>query len=315
MYPKAPFSSALLDHYSGDAQGASWEYRGGQISDTRLRRAAIHSLEAKFTEQQEDRVGSRSLLKLSPLNQPLTPNINNIFSDKQGVKQYEPTALRQVLFKESMHEPPNVHQEKDATNSLSDTTGQTKHNSLLSPIMLTPPSVANDMSDSISESENEPPRDTPPAGADKNRCAFPPYVEQTNSSIGWDVAGQESSILPRSRTPNRRRSLSVGGGFPESSNDKAEANLEENNTLMDRRRGTLRSREPRHSPGSLSLKKTRTPWVEQIVEATNRAGSYQPTGSTKGSENHFRCRPRLWLDAMSEDKGVAKAVNRDRSFA
>lgn len=150
--------------------------------------------------------------------------------------------------------------------------------------------------------------------ASEHRCASPHCEGSSVAGNKQDAAQLSWWSSPHRPISIRGRSISVGEKRALTSPEtKAEASGRQR-TFPARQRATAGPKELRRSAGSPSLKKDRTPWVDQIVKATKRAGSYQSNGCVDGYSSNPRARPRLWLDATNTEKGTAEAVHRDPDF-
>lgn len=190
-----------------------------------------------------------------------------------------------------------------APKNLYERTTVRAHRPLLSPIAFSPPTDASDASDSTGDNScNLSSADDQPEARDENRCAFPlPEENIVHDDIHWSNGSLWHSS--HHNISNGRRSVSFKEGNP-SFPSKPDVGPGLHPTILDRRRSVAGSKELRRSAGSQSLKRNGAPWVDQIVEATKRAGSYHADENA----TNVCVRPRLWLDPSTTEQTVAEAV-------
>ena len=200
---------------------------------------------------------------------------------------------------------------------------------LLSPISFTPPTDASDASDASEASDSTDSRfhdectDLPfrenfhntaatlIGTQDSNRCLFPvckPEPFDVQDRVGTTGAPMER--LDHSSLASKPRALSLGEGLQ--SQPPYDCHVEERlrdgppRHVLHRTTG---SRELRRSAGSQQVSQDCAPWVDQIIRATERAGSYQPyqASNTYGPPRHDRSR--LWLDGTKNEERIEEAVS------
>lgn len=190
---------------------------------------------------------------------------------------------------------------------------------LLSPISFTPPTNTTEASDTIGSHVDNEHLDSPYQKAvpsatvasiianDGNRCAFPDCEFDVGAANG-DVSSNKADVKRLDGiTTIKPRALSLGEGlrlrspgvFP------SHGSLEEVQPGRAIHR-TTGSRELRRSAGSVNMNRDCGPWVDQIIQATRYAGSFQNSGN-HGLPRYGR--PRLWLDATKHDERVEEAVS------
>ena len=294
--PEHVFSSPLAECYA---------------SDTELdMRAAKPSIEVSGTAYKKD----RSFFDLFSLKQPIVQDSEHVLRSKSGVEAYSASKLHKVLFDTTKRVPLGKTSPSSVPKIPDQITRKTRPQPLLSPIILTPPVGVSDASDSTEDKphdlahNHEPTMDPAHTLVDENRCPFPPHKMTAISNDCQDGARGESSLSLGSNTATHRRSLSMVDDFVSTFPLEDDVGHKCHRNLFGDRRSAAKSKELRRSAGSLSLKKNCGPWVDQIVEATKRAGSQQPHEIGQRGSNKLRNRPRLWLDATNPEQGVAQAV-------
>ena len=193
--------------------------------------------------------------------------------------------------------------------------------SLLSPISFTPPTDHSELSEMVeSRSSNEltgdPPRKTlcravtnPLVVTDSNRCVFPNYELNPLSPEREEAATEKfngkSTIKPRA--------LSLGEGLRSNSTCFSPSHAVQDGSQL---RKTLHkatgSRELRQAAGSMPVRRDCAPWVNQIIRATQCAGSYHPqqtSGNHGPSRNNKPRLCRLWIDGHGDDERMEEAVS------
>ena len=308
------FSSPLAECYAGDAGlGSSSHHRRRCGYHEPSGAASPPGPDSRFGYKKDDE-SSKSFLNLSSSKNSLVQNSPNPHPSKLGTEGHPSSNCRRALFDAPKHVALDDQPIPSAPRSPYATKRKIVHKPLLSPISFTPPTDASDASDSIGKSSyelerhDEPTTCPPLKYAAENRCAFPPYETHTLFNERRDAANKASRVSPRSHVSTRRRSLSLGEEHPSNSPWQQKVDSGVDGDLLGSRCAMAGSRELRRSAGSLSLKKDCAPWVDQIVEATKRAGSYQPYRSLIVDSKQLHDKPRLWLDATSREQGIAEAV-------
>jgi len=315
------YSSPHAECYAEDADpGMSSNHRYGS-SFTKLTSTVTPPIVVTNSNYLQIERCPKSFLDLSPTEDTLT---QESLSRKLKAGEISSSKLHRTVVDASMHGPPNGHRTPSAPRipHPSVTVRSAVEKPLLSPIIfnaMTEPSDASDSTEEGSydlESDNKPTTYIPPERASENRCPFPQYEDHTvRSDTFKDTTPAISWSSPRIDISTRRRSMSLGDDCASTSPEKRELDSETPRSLLARRRATAGSKELRRSAGSLSLKKDCAPWVDQIIQATKCAGSYQSYGSVNGSNGVPRGRPRLWLDATNKDHGTAEAVHCGPKFS
>lgn len=311
------FSSPLAECYAGDGElGASSNCFQRLDPDMNLMRGTSPPSTSSSTDHQKSRAYPRSFLDPSPLNQALTSNRREKPPGNfgLGIEEGHSSNSGEALLREPKHGPLEGRPSASATKHPYEATRKPKQKSLLSPIMLTPPTVPRETSDSTGDSAydlgsaNMPSMRPPLFAANENRCAFPSYEEHSAPSTKVGASEEALPCSHRDDNPLRPWSVSLGEERANSILRQEGKILGSNAPPLSHRLATVESKEPRRSAGSLSLKTDCRPWVDQIVQATKRAGSYQPNASFNGHSSTSRNRPRLWLNATKEEQGIAEAV-------
>lgn len=195
---------------------------------------------------------------------------------------------------------------------------------LLSPISFTPPTDVSEASDSTGSCFDDERTDMrrqsnihSPAAAslvvqDSNRCPFPisdPEIFKTEDIVSTKKAAVER--LHAMSVTNKPRAMSLGEGLRSTSPDISQFYQEPPGSQHQKSlHRTTGSRELRRSAGSHQAGRDCTPWVDQIIRATECAGSYQvnhDTNSYGPPRRHGR--PRLWLDASKNEERIEEAVS------
>ena len=192
---------------------------------------------------------------------------------------------------------------------------------LLSPISFTPLTDASEASDSTDSRFHDEYTDPPLrknfhntaatsiGTQDNNRCLFP--VCKPEPIDVQDTTRAPMDRLDHSSPASKPRALSRGEGLQ--SKSSYERHVEEEprdgppRHVLHRTTG---SRELRRSGGSQQVDRGCAPWVNQIIRATERAGSYQPYQASDiyGPPRHDRSR--LWLEATKNEEMIEEAVSR-----
>lgn len=194
---------------------------------------------------------------------------------------------------------------------------------LLSPISFTPPTDASEASDSTDSRFHDECTDLPfrknihntaatsIGSQDSNRCLFP--VCKSEPFEVEDRVGTTRAPMDRPDRPSlasKPRALSLGEGLQ--SNFSYDRHVDEEPRGGPARHAlhrTTGSRELRRSAGSQQVGKDCAPWVDQIIRATERAGSYQAYQATNTYGPPRHAKSRIWLDATKNEERIEEAVS------
>ena len=138
---------------------------------------------------------------------------------------------------------------------------------------------------------------------DSNCCAFP--VCESDASSAEDGANRTGAPIKEygAIINTKPRALSLGEDLQSGSSKICKSYGKPVSVpLRNGLHRTTGSRELRRGAGSPQVNKDCAPWVEQIIRATERAGSHQPDPPRPG-------KARLWIDATRNGVKVAEAVS------